>query len=149
MTISETLIKLFERDLDKLAEEMTLYQSENSIWALKGDIKNTAGHLCLHLCGNLQHYIGHVLGGVHYVRNRPLEFSARNIPQHELLALIQQTRSAVVTSLQKLSTDVLLREYPEKVFDYAMTTQYFLIHLHGHLNYHLGQINYHRRLLDR
>ena len=32
---------------------------------------------------------------------------------------------------------------------YAKTGSYIFIHLETHLAYHLGQINYHRRLLDQ
>jgi uncharacterized damage-inducible protein DinB len=50
--------------------------------------------------------------------------------------------------LPQLSEEDLKKEYPLVVFERAMTTDYFLIHLVAHLDYHLGQINYHRRLLD-
>jgi uncharacterized damage-inducible protein DinB len=146
-TFLDSLVKLYTRDLDKLEGEIAAYTGESTLWKTDGDIKNAAGNLCLHLCGNLQHYIGNILGGTAYVRNRPLEFAAKNIPQQELLATVRQTRSAVIAALEHLDKTQLQKEYPEKVFDYPMTTLYFLIHLQGHLNYHLGQINYHRRLL--
>jgi uncharacterized damage-inducible protein DinB len=38
-------------------------------------------------------------------------------------------------------------EYPEVVLDDAMSTQEFLIHLYGHLNWHRGQIDYLHRIL--
>ncbi len=40
-------------------------------------------------------------------------------------------------------------EYPILVFDHKTSTEYLLVHLTGHLNYHLGQINYHRRLIEK
>jgi uncharacterized damage-inducible protein DinB len=139
--------KILDRDLNKLEGEIRLYPSEESIWKTAGQINNSAGNLCLHLCGNLQHYIGAVLGKTGYIRNRNNEFAAKGIVQSELVAEIQRTRNSVKSTLEKLSTPVLQQEYPEKVFDYSMTTSYFLIHLSAHLGYHLGQINYHRRLL--
>ncbi|MBL7858423.1 MAG: DUF1572 family protein [Cyclobacteriaceae bacterium] len=145
----DSLYKLFERDLNKLEEEIKLYPGEELIWAVQGDIKNSAGNLCLHLCGNLQHYIGKNIGGAYYVRNRELEFSARNIPQIELLQLISTTREIVLATLLQTDSAILEKEYPEKVFSYSMSHAYFLIHLEGHLNYHLGQINYHRRLVQQ
>ena len=148
MIILETLLKLFDRDLQRLEEEINLYQSEESIWKLGGEIKNTAGNLCLHLCGNLQHYIGTILGRTTYVRNRDNEFAAKGISRTELIAEIQKTRQTVRETLETLKPSVLEAEYPEKVYDYPMTTAYFLIHLTAHLNYHLGQINYHRRTLQ-
>jgi uncharacterized damage-inducible protein DinB len=148
MIIIETLLKLFDRDLQRLEEEINLYQTEEAIWKLGGEIKNTAGNLCLHLCGNLQHYIGANLGHTSYARNRDNEFAATGISKADLIAEVQKTRQTVRDTLENLKPSVLETEYPEKVYDYTMTTAYFLIHLTAHLNYHLGQINYHRRILQ-
>jgi uncharacterized damage-inducible protein DinB len=145
--ILETLIKLFDRDLQKLEEEINLYQSEEAIWKTAGEIKNPAGNLCLHLCGNLQHYIGKNLGQTNYVRNRDNEFAAKGISKAELVAEIQKTKQTVHDTLETLKPSVLETEYVEKVYDFPMTTAYFLIHLTAHFSYHLGQINYHRRLI--
>jgi hypothetical protein len=138
--------KLFDRDLRKLESEITLFPNEESLWTIGGEIKNPAGNLALHLCGNLRHYIGHVLGNSGYNRNRDQEFAARHVPKQNLINQIRETIGEVSGTLAKLDPAVLAREYPTHVFDYKMTTMYFLIHLHGHLNYHLGQINYVRRL---
>lgn len=146
--ILETLIKLFDRDLQKLEEEINLFQSEEVLWKTAGEIKNPAGNLCLHLCGNLQHYIGKNLGQTSYVRNRDNEFAAKGIPKTQLIAEIQKTKQTVHDTLETLKPSVLEAEYVEKVYDYPMTTAYFLIHLIAHFSYHLGQINYHRRLLQ-
>jgi uncharacterized damage-inducible protein DinB len=146
--ILETLIKLFDRDLQKLEDEINLYQSDEILWKTAGEIKNPAGNLCLHLCGNLQHYIGKNLGQTSYVRNRDNEFAAKGISKAELIAEIQKTKQTVHDTLETLKPSVLEAEYVEKVYDYPMTTAYFLIHLIAHFSYHLGQINYHRRLLQ-
>ena len=140
--------KILERDINKLEEEIKLYPADESIWRVDGEIKNSAGNLCLHLCGNLQHYIGAILGKTGYIRNRPNEFAAKGLTKSELIAEIHETRNAVKSTLEKLNVSALQAEYPEKVFEYSMTTSYFLIHLSAHLGYHLGQINYHRRLLS-
>ncbi len=50
--------------------------------------------------------------------------------------------------LSKLTDDDLQKEYKRRVYEDTMTTEYFLVHLAMHLTYHLGQVNYHRRLLD-
>jgi len=140
--------KLIERDLNKLEEEIKLYSTEEAIWKIDKEIKNSAGNLCLHLCGNLQHFIGAILGKSGYVRNRENEFAAKGISKAKLVAEIQQTKKAVKSALQGLNSSVLLEEYQIQVFGYPMTTMYFLIHLSAHLEYHLGQVNYHRRLLS-
>jgi uncharacterized damage-inducible protein DinB len=144
----ETLSKLFLRDLEKLKTEMSSFKDETNIWKISGDIKNSAGNLCLHLCGNLQHFIGAVLGNSSYVRNRDAEFTRKDVPIRELVAEIELTTKAVEKTLKELKEDKLEEVFPINVFGYEMTTEYFLVHLTGHLNYHLGQINYHRRLVD-
>jgi uncharacterized damage-inducible protein DinB len=138
---------IIDRDLNKLEQEIKSYPDESSIWKVDGQIKNTAGNLCLHVCGNLQHYFGAVLGNSGYKRNRDNEFAATDISKAELVHEIQKAKAAVKLALSKVQLADLQKEYPEKVFDYAMTTSYFMIHLSAHLGYHLGQINYHRRLL--
>ena len=140
--------KIIERDLNKLEDEINLYSSEETIWKINGEIKNSGGNLCLHLCGNLQHFIGAILGKSGYVRNRDNEFAAKGVASRELVAEILQTKEAVKSSLEKLDINILVQEYPVTVFNYSMTTTHFLIHLTAHLEYHLGQVNYHRRLLS-
>jgi uncharacterized damage-inducible protein DinB len=145
--ILETLLNLFDRDLQRLEDEITLYQHEEALWKVQGEIKNSAGNLCLHLCGNLQHYIGAKLGKTAYVRNRDNEFAAKGLSKAELIAEVQKTKQVVREALETLKPSSLETEYPEKVYDYPMTTAFFLIHLNAHLNYHLGQVNYHRGLV--
>jgi uncharacterized damage-inducible protein DinB len=140
--------ELLLRDITKLRQEISSYKTEETIWKLDGELKNTAGNLCLHLCGNLQHYIGAVLGQSGYKRNRDAEFSTRGLSKTALLKEIDATLNIVSTTLANLNPTLLDQQYPEDVFGKPMTTGYFLIHLAGHLNYHLGQINYHRRLID-
>jgi len=146
--IIETLKTLFGRDLEKLKLEIELYNSEEKLWYTEGAITNSAGNLCLHLIGNLNHFIGAVLGKTGYVRDRPTEFASKDIPNAELIAQIEETIIVVNNTLSNLVESELDTEYPIVVFDKPMTTAYFLVHLAMHLDYHLGQINYHRRLLD-
>ena len=143
----DSISKIILRDLDVLEKEISLYPTTESIWLVKGEIKNSAGNLALHLCGNLQHFIGTVLGKSGYIRDRPKEFSLKDISAKDLVLEIIKTKEAIKNTLPKIDPATLEKEYPEKVFNDPMTTQYFLIHLSAHLGYHLGQINYHRRLV--
>lgn len=144
----ETLQKLFARDLEKLKQEISLYKDESKIWVIDKNITNTAGNLCLHLVGNLNAYIGAEIGKTGYIRNRELEFSLKDISQKELIKKVEDTIAVVKTSLDKLKEEDLEKEYPQLIFAEKTSTGYFLVHLAVHLGYHLGQINYHRRLLD-
>lgn len=144
----ENLKIIFNRDLNKLKTEIEAYQDEANLWKISGDIKNSAGNLCLHLIGNLNTYIGAEFGKSGYIRNRELEFSLKDIPKTELLTMIEQTIKVVDESLSRLKEEDLEQEYPTLVFEDKTSAGFFLIHLTTHLTYHLGQINYHRRLLD-
>lgn len=144
----EILIELFRRDLNKLKTEIELYKDEKNLWLVHKDITNSAGNLCLHLVGNLNAFIGTELGETGYVRKRDLEFSLKDIPRAELLKKVDDTIIMVENVLKKLATKDLAKNFPIDVFKEKMTTEFFLVHLSTHLAYHLGQINYHRRLLD-
>jgi uncharacterized damage-inducible protein DinB len=146
--LTETLKLLFERDLKKLKSEIETYKNEKNIWCIDKNITNSAGNLCLHLIGNLNWFIGAQLGNTGYIRQREIEFSATNIRRTDLLKEIDKTRAILDKTLDKITDDKLEAEYPILIFEQKTSTYYFLVHLTTHLAYHLGQINYHRRLLD-
>ncbi len=146
--ITQTLATLITRDLQKLKTELELYQQEANIWKVDKNIANTAGNLCLHLVGNLNAYIGTTLGNTGYARDREAEFALKNIPRTELIQKIEATIKMVQQILPDLDEKTLSAEYPLLVLKEKTTTEYFLVHLAVHLGYHLGQVNYHRRLLD-
>ncbi len=144
----EELCTLFERDLQRLHKEIAAFGQEEHLWQTAGNVPNSAGNLALHLAGNLLTYIGDTLGKHSYVRNREAEFATKNLPKQELLGQIEHTKAVVHTSLQTLRAEDLALEYPEEVLGYKMTTHFFLMHLLAHLSYHLGQVNYLRRILE-
>ncbi|RKE94772.1 DinB family protein [Ichthyenterobacterium magnum] len=146
--LNQTLIKLFTRDLNKLKIEIQTYNDESTIWMTTENISNSAGNLALHLVGNLNHFIGATIGKTGYIRERDLEFSLKNIPRDTILEQIDDTIHVITKALKSLSSEDLQKEYKRRSFEDYMTTEYFLVHLTTHLSYHLGQINYHRRLLD-
>ena len=139
---------IFKRDLQKLKAEIELYKKEDFIWVVENEITNSAGNLVLHLIGNLNMYIGAEIGKTNYTRNRALEFSQKNISKKQLLLDIDTTILVVENALNKLTEEDLKIEYPLLVLDKKTSTEYLLIHLSTHLAYHLGQINYHRRMVN-
>ena len=141
---------LYERDLSKVIAELELYPDEAALWAVAPGITNPAGNLALHLVGNLRLFVGLNLGGIAYERDRPAEFASKDVPRAELVAALRTTAEGVQQTLAKLDEAALNQPYPVAVgtpFPDDMTTGYLLTHLYGHLNWHLGQIDYHRRLL--
>lgn len=145
--LKDALLNIFERDLQKLKEEINLYENEKDLWKVENRISNSAGNLCLHLIGNLNHFIGAALGGTSYVRNREAEFSSKNVSREELLREIDKTIEVVVNSLQKLSDEDFEKNFPLEKHGEIIKTDFMLLHLLTHLEYHFGQINYHRRLI--
>ncbi len=147
-TVIPFIQKLYLRELDLLKQDIALYSSDATLWRITGGINNPAGNLCLHLCGNLQHFIGTVLGNTGYVRNREAEFADRNIPKANLLQSIEETKVSIILTLEKLDPVRLADPYPSPPGNIPMNVQELLIYLAAHLSYHRGQINYHRRLIE-
>lgn len=143
-----TLAEFFDRDIKKVAEEISSYKTEENLWVINGAISNSAGNLALHLIGNLNHFIGATLGHSGYIRQRDLEFSQKNIPMNQLLADLEKTAGVVATTFSKLPESSLTENFPLEKHGKIVTTEHMLLHLLAHLSYHLGQINYHRRLSD-
>lgn len=147
MTISKELAALYARDLKRLAQELEAFPDDESIWKKVPGVSNAAGNLALHLEGNLREFIGRQLGGVDYKRMRTEEFSTTGLTRAELVSRVDATRELIVPVVAKLTLEKMAVEYPENVLGRELSTRQFLVHLLGHLNYHLGQMDYLRRVL--
>lgn len=147
--ITATFIQLFRRDLVKLISEIVAYKDEANIWVKGNDIANSAGNLALHIAGNFKHYIGFGLAQNNYVRNRPFEFEAAYIPREILIKELNEALLSVLKGLKTLNEEDLLNDYPCPIADKPKQTAFTLCHMLTHLNYHLGQINYHRKIYDK
>jgi len=146
--LTAVLNSIITRDLQKLKLEIESYKDESNLWRIEKNIANPAGNLCLHLVGNLNMYIGATLGHTGYLRDRESEFALKNVPKSELIKKIEETIAMVNRVLPNLDEEILLEEYPLIVLKEKTSTEFFLVHLTAHLSYHLGQVNYHRRLVD-
>jgi len=147
--MKDALIEIYGRDILKLRDEVNAYKDPRSLWLTAGNISNSAGNLCLHLVGNLNHFIGAVLGNSGYIRKRDEEFALKNVPVNELIYKIEKTRDVVISTLTAMPEESLGLDFPEQKHDKVLRTDFMLLHLLAHLNYHLGQVNYHRRLLEK
>ncbi len=144
MTI-ESMVYLFERDLNRLFNEIESYPDERLLWKVLPGSANSGGNLALHLLGNLNHFIGHLVGNTAYIRDRENEFSAKEIGREEILKAIEDCKKVVIDSLRKFDIHLAQEDFSAQVFQDTFSNEQMIIHLAGHLNYHLGQINYHRR----
>lgn len=148
-SVSSNILQILERDLNKVIQEIHVFQREESLWILEGNINNTAGNLVLHIAGAVNHFIGKVIGKNEYVRKREQEFSEKFIPKEELIENILQAIATIKKYLPLLQDKDMEKDFPEKIGGRKMTIGFFLVHLVSHINYHLGQINYHRRILEK
>jgi hypothetical protein len=144
-----SFIEFIERDLTALEKEVTSYVDEKNLWVVTKGIKNSPGNLCLHLIGSLNHFVGAILGKTGYVRDRDKEFSTKDVSRTELLIGLEKTKHMVTHTLTKLSTEQYNSLYPIEFLGKNVMTDHMLLQMATHINYHLGQINYHRRLLDK
>ena len=140
--------QLYLNFLNSLKDEISLYKDPENIWLLSGSISNTPGNLCLHICGNLNQFFGAVIGNTGYIRERDLEFSKKKLSREELINDIEQTKIMIGKIFDGLTPDDINKIYPINKFGENVTYGFIFSRLVSHLSYHLGQINYHRRLTD-
>lgn len=145
--LPQQLLELYTNSLTKLKEEIASFNNEADLWHTQGDVKNSPGNLALHLIGNLKHFIGAQLGNTGYVRQREKEFSDKNIPRKELLKEIDEAQTVLTTVFSSLTDENLQQDFPIEFLGKQRSIVEMLFIFYGHLNYHLGQINYQRRLL--
>ena len=142
-----TLMLLLTRELRAVKRQLEAFPDDESVWRSVPGLPNTAGTLALHVAGNLQHFLGAILGGDGYRRDRDAEFSRRGVPRSELLRGIDAAIASVERTLTGLSDEKLSATYPEPIAQRRVATRDFLLHLATHLSYHLGQMDYHRRVI--
>lgn len=149
LMLIRSLATILLRDLGAVRREVEGYPEEALLWAAVPGMSNTGGVLVRHLCGNLQHFIGTVLGGTSYRRDRDAEFLAPPSPRVKLLEEITATEATVAQVLAGLPAQRLEADYPVPVAGQMLGTLDFLLHLSTHCAFHLGQIDYHRRAVTR
>jgi hypothetical protein len=145
--VGESAAALLRRELRALRLELEAYPDDETIWAMPAGIRNSAGTLTLHIAGNLRHFIGAVLGRNGYVRDRRREFDIRGLSRQELLEEVAEAERAVRTVFPALADADLAKLFPETLYGLSFDTGDLVMHLCSHLAYHLGQIDYHRRIV--
>ena len=145
--LAAELAALYSRDLTRLVQALDAFPDTDTLWQTRAGITNSAGNLALHLEGNLREFIGRLLGQHDYKRDRPREFSDSGLDKSELIARLSAVRDEIPPVIASLSAEQLEAAYPQIYSGMTLPTQQMLVHLEGHLNYHLGQIDYLRRLL--
>ena len=146
--LNNVLANFYERDIGKLIEEVNLFNNEEDLWRIAGSVKNSCGNLALHIIGGLNYLIGATLAHTGYVRDRDEEFIREGVERKDLVAQLEELIPMINETVTALTPQDMEVEYPV-FFDKPKTsTSYVLVQLLLHLNYHLGQVNYLRRILE-
>jgi hypothetical protein len=135
------------RELEGFKRELARFPDDETVWSTSSGVTNSAGNLALHVAGNLQHFIGTVLGGTGYVRNRELEFGQRSGPRENVYAELDAAIAVVRRVLPSIPNDRLEQDFPEQLMGMTFRTSTFLVHLCAHAGFHLGQAGYLRRII--
>lgn len=147
--LADDLLPLFRRDLRGFAREVALFPDDAALWRSLPGLANSAGNLALHVAGNLQHFLGAVLGGTGFVRQREAEFARREGTRAEVATELEAALAAVEAGLGALTDADLARPFPVPMGGDRLPARRVLLHLATHLAFHLGQAGYLRRALTR
>ena len=145
----DSLINSFDRNLEMCKSELNAFSDEDNIWKITHHLNNSSGNLALHIAGNLQHFFGAVIGKDDYIRDRNAEFELTDVPKEKIIQELEKAKISIRKTLENISPEELKMKFPINVLNQNWTTEQFFIFLHGHLSYHLGQINYLRRFLEQ
>lgn len=146
--LNTILANFYERDLRKLIAELNLFKNEEDLWRTQGSVKNSSGNLALHIIGGLNYLVGAMLAQTGYVRDRDQEFARKGVARAELVAGLEALIPMIKNTLNNFTQENMDAEYPIPFDNMKTSNSYVLVALLAHINYHLGQVNYLRRILE-
>lgn len=147
MSVQGDYSRFIGRELATVRDQLLAYPDTAAVWSLPAGLPNSAGTLALHIAGNLRWFIGAQLGASGYVRDRDAEFALRGVPREELVQIIEAAADEVTRALAMLDDSRLDQPFPLEVGGVRLPVGRFIGHLAVHLGYHLGQMDYHRRIV--
>lgn len=144
----KTFIDQYHNSLQQLKNELALFKDEKLLWNTLPGVSNSSGNLTLHLIGNLNHFIGANMNNSGFIRNRENEFSQKNASRKALVDEIDKLTLLIPETLLKKNESWKNEKFPLEFMNETRSNEYILVQMLTHLNYHLGQINYLRRILE-
>jgi uncharacterized damage-inducible protein DinB len=139
--IPELFLNCSIRKLEQMTGAITLCLgklTDEQIWRRDQANENTIGNLILHLCGNVQQWIGYSIGGDADTRDRPAEFSATHAPSAELEDKLRATIDHALEILGQFPAEELAKEVvTQNGKSTALEAIYQVV---GHFQQHAGQI---------
>jgi uncharacterized damage-inducible protein DinB len=124
--------------------------SNEQFWRKPYSYGNSAGHLVLHLTGNLNYYIGACVVETGYVRDRDREFTDKQPPQkEEALRAFDRAIAMVVDTIQKQNAEDWGKPYSAEREPEAADRFQIFVRCAGHAYHHVAQMVYLSRELAR
>lgn len=147
--LNTILANLYENDLRILINEVSQFKDEENLWRTAGTVKNSSGNLVLHITGGLNHYFGAMLAQTGYIRNRDEEFSKKGVTREDLRAGLEALIPMIIRTLNAMTQKEMEADFPVIFDGEKKPAMYVVVRLYAHLDYHLGQVNYLRRILEQ
>jgi uncharacterized damage-inducible protein DinB len=111
---------------------------------------NSAGHLILHMTGNLNYYIGARVAESGYIRDRDREFTETEKPKkQEVMDAFDQTIAMVVATIKKQKPDDWMAAYSAEREPEAEERFMIFLRCAGHAYHHVGQLIFLSKELTR
>jgi uncharacterized damage-inducible protein DinB len=120
--------------------------SYEQVWTRNSENENSVGNLVLHLCGNVNQWIGAGVAGKPDTRVRDREFTARgDVQPAELGQRLSSTVGEVVKTIRGLTPERLVEQ--TTIQKYTITVLEAVYHVVEHFAQHTGQIMFATKLL--
>jgi hypothetical protein len=115
--------------------------TQDQFWHNPFAYGNSAGHLILHLTGNLNYYIGAQLAETGYTRHRDREFTEAEKPEKaKVMSGFDQTMAMAVATIQKQKPDDWTVPYSAEREPEAAERFMIFLRCAGHAYHHVGQL---------
>ncbi len=138
--VQEELARYYQH-LGNRVERFARAVPPDKLWVKPFAFGNSVGNLVLHLTGNLNHYIGALVAGTGYVRDRPREFTDPGPhPPEQVLQRFRDAVALVVKTLQAQTAADLAVPVTEQ--PPAETRFGLFLMCASHINNHIGQMSY-------
>ena len=121
--------------------------SDPMIWWRANDRSNAIGNLVLHCVGSTRFYLGRIIGGSDFVRDRQSEFAERReLPAAQLRANLDMAIEEADAALRAFDP-VRLLEVTEETPEPMTLAEVIALQL-SHYALHVGQIAYATKLIN-
>jgi uncharacterized damage-inducible protein DinB len=124
--------------------------TQEQFWHNPFSYGNSAGHLMLHMTGNLNYYIGARVEKTGYIRDRDREFAEAETPDKaKVMHAFDQTIAMVVATIKKQEPEDWMTAYSAEREPEAEERFMIFLRCAGHAYHHVGQLIFLSKELTR